>query len=128
MMEIVSHEAYFSLYPSKGLPSPIFQLQVSRLLDYASLKILPLFCAQVNSKAPLKDMGKVNGASQAAASFVRAIGPALGGVLWGLSVSIPIRGHQLLAFSIAAVGYIAPLFVFGFVKAPRMAEAPPAAH
>ena len=48
----------------------------------------------MNAAAPQKDMGSVNGASQALASFVRAVGPALGGVLWGLSVIMPLPGHQ----------------------------------
>ena len=50
---------------------------------------------QVNAAAPQKDMGSVNGASQAGASFVRAVGPALGGIVWGLSVAIPFTGHQV---------------------------------
>ena len=79
---------------------------------------------QVNAKTPLKDMGTVNGASQATSSFVRAVGPALGGALWGLSVSIPVQGHQLLAFGLNAVGFIAPLLVYGLVDAPLPDHAP----
>lgn len=61
-------------------------------------------------------MGAVNGASQAAASFVRAVGPALGGAMWGLSVSLPFQGHQLLPFALTAAGFAAPLCILTFVN------------
>ncbi len=40
----------------------------------------------VNLAAPPKDLGSVNGVGQTVSSLVRAMGPALGGVLWAFSL------------------------------------------
>lgn len=53
----------------------------------------------VNNAAPKHAMGKVNGTGQMLASFVRAVGPALAGVLWGGSMQLSFFGHQFLPFA-----------------------------
>lgn len=61
----------------------------------------------VNTAAPRKSMGAVNGLGQALACFVRAAGPALGGILWGLSTIVPIAGHQFLPFACVSFAFLA---------------------
>ncbi|KAG2188678.1 hypothetical protein INT44_003817 [Umbelopsis vinacea] len=41
----------------------------------------------VNNSAPVDQLGTVNGVGQTSVSFVRAIGPALGGSLWSFSLT-----------------------------------------
>lgn len=43
--------------------------------------------SQVNNSAPVEQLGTVNGVGQMSVSFVRAIGPALGGSLWSFSLT-----------------------------------------
>lgn len=55
---------------------------------------------QVNHSVPSECLGAVNGLGQSMAAFARAIGPALGGIFWSLS----IRNHFVLFnFIITAV-------------------------
>ena len=53
----------------------------------------------MNTAAPREQIGAVNGAGQTLASLVRAIGPALGGVLWGAVASLKLQGAQVLPFA-----------------------------
>ncbi|GAB5591317.1 hypothetical protein Unana1_06217 [Umbelopsis nana] len=41
----------------------------------------------VNNSAPVEKLGTVNGVGQTSVSFVRAVGPALGGSLWSFSLT-----------------------------------------
>lgn len=50
----------------------------------------------------------------------RAVGPALGGLMWALSVSIDIPGHQLLAFGLTGAGFLFPLVIFSYLKLPNL--------
>lgn len=52
----------------------------------------------VNLAAPKAHIGAVNGVGQALASFVRGIGPALGGTLWSLSISSGLAGSEFFVF------------------------------
>lgn len=61
----------------------------------------------VNSAAPRNAMGAVNGFGQGMACFVRAAGPALGGLMWGLSTTVHFAGSQFLPFMCVAVGFLA---------------------
>ncbi len=58
---------------------------------------------QVNNSGPRSQLGAINGAGQAVAAFVRALGPALGGLLWGASLHLPIPGHQYFVFALVAI-------------------------
>ena len=64
----------------------------------------------VNLAAPKAHIGAVNGVGQALASFVRGIGPALGGTLWSLSISSGWAGSEFFVFvlisSLGVVGNV----------------------
>lgn len=69
--------------------------QVRQLLSRAYVAAM-----QVNNAGPRSQLGAINGAGQAVAAFVRALGPALGGVLWGASLHLPVPGHQYFVFAL----------------------------
>lgn len=63
----------------------------------------------VNAAAPPDALGAVNGVGQSLASLVRALGPALGGLSWALSLQLAEQRwwpawlpHQYLPFAAAA--------------------------
>ena len=70
----------------------------------------------VNSAAPKHAMGKVNGTGQMLASFVRAMGPALAGVLWGGSIQLSFFGHQFLPFAFSSVVALGTQFMYVVLK------------
>mmetsp|Transcript_5488 Transcript_5488/g.14737 ORF Transcript_5488/g.14737 Transcript_5488/m.14737 type:complete len:581 (-) Transcript_5488:269-2011(-) len=58
-----------------------------------------------NSASTAAQRGKVNGMGQTFASLARAIGPALAGALWSVSVRFStVPGHQWLPFVLASSG------------------------
>ena len=69
----------------------------------------------VNSAAPRDAMGAVNGFGQGLASFVRAAGPALGGLMWGLSTTVKAPAHQFLPFACVAVGFVATQMLYALL-------------
>eukprot|EP00884_Botryococcus_braunii_P022703 jgi/Botrbrau1/9116/Bobra.0305s0020.1 len=73
----------------------------------------------VNLMAPPQQVGAINGASQTLASFVRAVGPALGGYVWAFSLSWGI-GHQFFPFAMASfVAVLGSLLYYGLEIPPR---------
>ena len=67
----------------------------------------------VNEAAPRESIGLVNGAGQTLASFVRALGPALGGGLWGFaSTSLRPPLGQFLPFFLVSLGLVASSLVY----------------
>jgi hypothetical protein len=58
----------------------------------------------VNQVAPAHELGAVVGAGQMCAAFMRALGPAMAGQAWGLSVEWALPAHQFLAFGTASLG------------------------
>ena len=72
----------------------------------------------VNNAAPMHALGKVNGTGQMLASFVRAIGPALAGVVWGSTASLGLPGAQFISFSFVAALACLTQFVYVFLKMP----------
>ncbi|KAK9832715.1 hypothetical protein WJX81_003365 [Elliptochloris bilobata] len=72
----------------------------------------------INLVAPATAMGAVNGAAQTLAAFVRAVGPALGGLSWALSLRLAVPGHQFLAFACVSAGLVATRLLYGFVRLP----------
>ena len=73
----------------------------------------------VNEAAPRESIGLVNGAGQTLASFVRAVGPALGGGLWGFAATSlrPPLG-QFLPFFLVRLGLVASSLVYTRVLPP----------
>ena len=73
----------------------------------------------VNEAAPRESIGLVNGAGQTLASFVRALGPALGGGLWGFaSTSLRPPLGQFLPFFLVSLGLMASSLVYTKVLPP----------
>ena len=73
----------------------------------------------VNEAAPRESIGLVNGAGQTLASFVRALGPALGGGLWGFaSTSLRPPLGQFLPFFHVSLGLVASSLVYTKVLPP----------
>ena len=71
----------------------------------------------VNTNAPPGRLGPVNRAGQTLASAARAVGPALGGVLWAGAAITPLVG-QWLPFALVSVCCIAATRVFDHVSPP----------
>lgn len=73
----------------------------------------------VNEAAPRESIGLVNGAGQTLASFVRAVGPALGRGLWGFAATSlrPPLG-QFLPFFLVSLGLLASSLVYNKVLPP----------
>lgn len=67
-------------------------------------------------RTPLGWIGIISRHSEGPSNVCRAVGPALGGVLWAASVSINIPGHQMLAFGLTGAGFLVPLFIFSNLK------------
>ena len=72
----------------------------------------------VNNAAPKHAIGKVNGSGQMLASLVRALGPALAGVLWGGSIQLNIPGHQFIPFAALSVVAAGTQFIYVVLKLP----------
>jgi len=83
----------------------------------------------VNTSAPKGSLGAVNGIGQTLASGVRALGPALGGLLWAWSIKLfkalgleSAWGHQFIPFGIAALIGLGTLEIYKRIELP-VAEA-----
>ncbi|KAJ3131443.1 hypothetical protein HK100_006347 [Physocladia obscura] len=74
----------YATYPVlSGIINPAFENKTifCNVLTYTSIFIL------INNTATGENLGLVNGVAQTSASFVRSIGPALGGILWAWSIT-----------------------------------------
>ena len=74
----------------------------------------------VNNAAPMHALGKVNGTGQMLASFVRAVGPALAGVVWGSTAQLGLPGSQFISFAFVAALACLTQFVYVFLKMPSL--------
>ena len=82
-----------SLFRGAALPSQALMLLCMGAKAITAITATNAFTScliLVNASAPRAALGAVNGTGQSLASFVRALGPALGGLSWGWS-------HQLAA-------------------------------
>ena len=68
----------------------------------------------INLAAPKAQLGTVNAVGSLLSAGVRSVGPALGGFVWGSSVSIP--AHQYAVFSVMSVLMLSILLVYIGVK------------
>ena len=56
------------------------------------------------NSSPSETMGVVNSAAQAFSSLGRAVGPAMGGLLWSFSLGLrQVKGHQGVPFVVVGV-------------------------
>ena len=72
----------------------------------------------VNNASPKHAFGKVNGCGQMVASFVRAIGPAGAGVVWGSTSQLHFAGKQFLPFAFVTVVALLTQLLYVFLKMP----------
>ncbi|KAK9863051.1 hypothetical protein WJX84_012434, partial [Apatococcus fuscideae] len=70
----------------------------------------------VNTAGPKSQLGAVNALGQMIAAFVRALGPFLGGLLWGGSLELPFPGHEYLCFLLVACLFISMQILYALVK------------
>ena len=75
---------------------------------------------QINAAGPPDAGGAVNGAGQAVSSFMRAIGPFIGGYAWSFSVGLDVPGHQYLVFVGAAVAAFLGQFLYAHFDLPNL--------
>ncbi len=74
----------------------------------------------VNAAPSPAQLGSVNGVGQTLAALVRGLGPALGGVLWSVSLGLHSAGQQFLTFAMIAGVAAATWVLYGFVRLPDM--------
>lgn len=67
----------------------------------------------VNVSAPPGQLGAVNGVGQAAAAFVRGVGPAAGGFAWALTLGSGLPGHQFIVYSAMSAFSLATIALYG---------------
>ena len=80
--------------------------------DMCGVCVFTSSMVMVNSAAPRSKIGEVNGAGQTCASLVRAVGPALGGTLWGAATSLGVNGQQSIPFLLISVGLILAQIIY----------------
>ncbi|DBA90651.1 TPA: hypothetical protein ACH3X1_003874 [Trebouxia sp. C0004] len=72
----------------------------------------------VNNASPKHAFGKVNGCGQMVASFVRAIGPAGAGLVWGGTAQLQLAGKQFMPFALVTAVALLTQLLYVFVKLP----------
>jgi MFS family permease len=72
----------------------------------------------VNTSVEPQQLGEVNGVGQSLASLARGVGPAVGGLLWGITVHLQgrVAGAQLLPFACVAATAVTALVIYAFVQ------------
>ena len=71
--------------------------------------------AMVNKFCPAAKRGEVNGVSQSLASFFRAVGPFLGGLLWGVFSGLSVPGAQLIPFIVISIITLGTAIIYHFL-------------
>ncbi len=72
----------------------------------------------INTVAPMKQIGSVNGASQTLNALARAIGPFIAGIVWGLCADSGISGKQYIPFLGSIVGVVATDILYMYIVLP----------
>ena len=85
---------------------------IAKIMALASSTII------INTIAPRKQIGSVNGASQSLNALARAIGPFVAGILWGFSADSAIPGKQYLPFLASIVGLVATDILYMYIVLP----------
>lgn len=83
---------------------------ISKIMSLSSSTIV------VNSVAPIKQIGSVNGAGQTFNALARSVGPLISGVLWGQFAGSDIAGKQYLPFFFGTVALLIPLFLYMHIE------------
>lgn len=70
----------------------------------------------VNVTSPIEDIGPVNGFGNMLAAGMRALGPALAGQLWALSIAVVDHGNQFAAFGVVASAFLCTRILYGRMR------------
>jgi hypothetical protein len=70
----------------------------------------------VNVTSPIEDIGPVNGFGNMLAAGMRALGPALAGQLWALSIAVVDHGNQFAAFGVVASAFLCTRVLYGRMR------------
>ena len=98
------------------------QITLCLILGFKSMGAANSFSGSmimVNNASPKHAFGKVNGCGQMFASFVRAIGPAGAGLVWGWTTQLQLPASQFLPFAFVAVVSVLTQFLYLFVDLPE---------
>ena len=85
---------------------------IAKIMALASSTII------INTIAPMKQIGSVNGASQTLNALARAIGPFVAGIAWGFSADSNIPGKQYLPFLGSVVGVVVTDILYMYIVLP----------
>ncbi len=85
---------------------------IAKIMALASSTII------INTVAPMKQIGSVNGASQTLNALARAIGPFIAGIVWGLCADSGIPGKQYIPFLGSIVGLVATDILYMYIVLP----------
>ena len=85
---------------------------IAKIMALASSTII------INTIAPIKQIGSVNGASQSINALARAIGPFVAGIAWGFSADSTVPGKQYLPFLGSVVGVIMTHILYMYIVLP----------
>ena len=77
---------------------------------------MPRSMILVNITSPLEDIGPVNGFGNMLAAGMRALGPALAGQLWALSLAVVDSGAQFVAFGVVASAFLCTRLLYGRMR------------
>ncbi len=83
---------------------------VAKIMSVSSSTII------VNTVAPMKQIGSVNGAAQTLNGLAKSIGPLIAGIVCGECAASSIPGKQYLLFSIAMAALLLTLSVYMRIK------------
>ena len=86
---------------------------IAKIMALASSTII------INTIAPMKQIGSVNGASQTLNALARAIGPFVAGIAWGFSADSNIPGKQYLPFLGSVVGVVVTDILYMYIVLPN---------
>ena len=86
---------------------------IAKIMALASSTII------INTVAPMKQIGSVNGASQTVNALARAVGPFTAGILWGLCADSGIFGKEYIPFVASIVGLVATDVLYMYIRLPE---------
>eukprot|EP01023_Acetabularia_acetabulum_P037144 TRINITY_DN3516_c0_g2_i1.p1 TRINITY_DN3516_c0_g2~~TRINITY_DN3516_c0_g2_i1.p1 ORF type:complete len:587 (-),score=47.04 TRINITY_DN3516_c0_g2_i1:1229-2863(-) len=92
-----------SLFVQSGVVFAIIVLSIGLIFRTICLSFtFTCSMVMVNGSSPPDQLGSVNGVGQTFGSFARGVGPFIGGMLWAISLHMPIPGHQFFVFIVTS--------------------------
>ena len=107
-----------SRFADKRWVAQAFMFTAVGIRSLAKIQALSSSTIIVNTVAPKKQIGAVNGASQTLNALARAVGPFFAGIIWGYSADSSIPGKQYFPFLGNIVGVLGTCVVYMFIVLP----------